>query len=43
MRNPSRWAMVLIGALVLWHAVVGSLLGLGDAETLYYYYSRHLD
>ena len=36
--------MVLVGGVVLWHLMVNWVLGLGlgDAEALYYMYSRHL-
>lgn len=40
--RPQVVAGVVILVLAAWHGVVGALVGLGDAEALYYCYGRHL-
>ena len=35
-------SLVVIFSLLLWHGLVGALVGLGDAEALYFCYARHL-
>lgn len=42
MRRPQVVLVSVIGVLWLSNIVVSSMLGLGDAEALYYLYSRHL-
>jgi hypothetical protein len=40
--RPDVQAGVVVLALAAWHGIAGALVGLGDAEALYYCYGRHL-
>ena len=41
-RSPRAVGCLVIAIVATWHGVVGSLLGLGDAEALYFNYALHL-